>query len=98
MNKLHYYTEKLKGLDRKIDLSKKVLGNSLVSKNVWLKLHEARCVTKWRPDTITREVSEQVVEVDGMPRHVKHIRLRSGMLQGQIGDMANVEIEVGYER
>ena len=95
MSKLHTYAERVKGLDEKGELSMNEPENSQVSKSVWLKPPEARCVTKWRPGTITREVSEQVVEVDGMPRHVKHIRPRSGTQQTRINNATDVKIEVG---
>ena len=35
------------------------------------------------------------VEVDGMPRHVKHIRPRSGTHQTRINNVTDVELEVG---
>ena len=62
---------------------------------MWLKPPEARCVTKWSPGTNTRDVSEQVVEVDRMPRHIKHIRPRSGTQQTRINNVTDEEIEVG---
>ena len=58
MSKLHTYAERVKGLDEKADRSMNEPENSRVNKSVWLKPPEARCVTKWRPGTITREVSE----------------------------------------
>ena len=95
MSKLHTYAERVKGLDEMAELSMNVPENSRVGKRVWLKPPKPRCVTKWRPGTITRDKSEQVVEVDGMPRHVKHIRPRSGTQQTRINNVTDVEIEVG---
>ena len=95
MKKLHNYTERLKGRDGRIDLSTKVLRNSWIGENMRLKPPEAYCVPKWRPATINRDRSEQAIKLDGMTRHVKHIRARSGMLQGRMSGMADVKIEVG---
>ena len=47
------------------------------------------------PSAITWDVSKQVVDVDGMLRHVKHIRTRNGMQRNQMSDMADVKTEVG---
>ena len=95
MSKLYNYAERVKRLDEKAEPSMNEPENSRVGMSVWLKPPEARCVTKWRPGTITRDVSEQVVEVDGMPRYVKHIRPRSGRQQTRINKVTDVEIEVG---
>ena len=51
-------------------------------------------MTKWCPGTITQDISKQIVEVDGMPCHVKHIRPRSGPQNTQMERMVDVEIEV----
>ena len=41
---------------------------------MWVKLSENRCHTKYKLGTVTRVVSEQTMEVDGMPRHVRDLR------------------------
>ncbi len=41
---------------------------------VWVKPSENRCHTKYQLGTVTRVVSEQTMEVDGMPRHVRDLR------------------------
>ena len=95
MSKLHTNAERVQRLDEKAELLMNEPENLRVGKSVWLKPPKARCVTKWRPGTITREVSEQVVKVDGMLRHVKHIRPRSGKQKTRINNVTDVEIEVG---
>lgn len=40
---------------------------------VWVKPPNARCNERYRKGTITKILSEQAVEVDGMPRHVKDL-------------------------
>ena len=41
---------------------------------MWVKPSENRCHTKYKLGTVTRVVSEQTMEVDGMPRHVRDLR------------------------
>ena len=43
---------------------------------VWVKPPNARCHTKFSPGMVTGVLSEQAVEVNGMPRHVRDIRPR----------------------
>ena len=52
----------------------------------------AKCRTKWQPDIITQDASNQTVEVNGIPRHVKHIRPRNDTRSLCI--VPDVEIEV----
>ena len=51
-------------------------GHLNVGDDVWLKPNVPSCTKEWAPGTVTRVVSQHVVEVDGMPRHVRDIRLR----------------------
>ena len=64
ISKLHTYAKRVKGLVEKAELSMNVPENSLVGKSVLLKPPVARCMTKLRPGTITRDVSEQVVKME----------------------------------
>ena len=41
---------------------------------MWVKPSENRCHTKYKLGTVTRMVSEQTMEVDGMTRHVRDLR------------------------
>ena len=41
---------------------------------MWVKPSENRCHTKYQLGTVTRVVSEQTMEVYGMPRHVCDLR------------------------
>ena len=41
---------------------------------VWVKPSDNRCHTKYKLGTGTRVVSQQTMEVDGMPRHVLDLR------------------------
>ena len=44
---------------------------------VWVRPPGARCHTRYNEGVVTRRVSDQTVEVDGMPRHVRDLRHRS---------------------
>ena len=41
---------------------------------VWMKPPDARCDTRYKRGTVTRIVSNQAVDVDGVPRHVRDLR------------------------
>ena len=41
---------------------------------MWVKPSENRCHTRYTLVTVTRVVSEQTMDVDGMPRHVRDLR------------------------
>ena len=49
-----------------------------VGDRVWFRRRGSRCTQKSCPGTVTRIVSRQVVEIDGVPWHVRDIRPRSG--------------------
>uniref|UniRef100_A0A5S6QKH3 Uncharacterized protein n=1 Tax=Trichuris muris TaxID=70415 RepID=A0A5S6QKH3_TRIMR len=46
---------------------------------VWVRQPGSRCDRQFAKGEITKILSDQAVEVDGMPRHVKDIRRRSSM-------------------
>ena len=54
-------------------------GHLNVGDDVWLKPNMPSCTKEWAPGTVTRVFSQHVVEVDGMPRHVREIRLRRAL-------------------
>ena len=45
--------------------------------SVWVRPPRARCDTQYGKGRVTRVISDQCVEVDGMPRHVKELRHRA---------------------
>ncbi|KFD47071.1 hypothetical protein M513_12059 [Trichuris suis] len=49
-----------------------------VGESVWIRPHANRCDTRYDSGFVTRVISDQAVEVDGMPRHVRDIRRRTG--------------------
>ena len=46
---------------------------------VWVRKPGTRCTDKSKPGVITKIVSHQVVEVDGMPWHVRDLRPRQSL-------------------
>ena len=44
---------------------------------VWIRMRGERCTTASQPGVVTRVNSPQVVEVDGVPRHVRDLRHRN---------------------
>ena len=65
-----------------------------IGNKVWLKKKNARCHTKWKPATITRNASKQIIDMNGIPRYMKHIRPRNGTQSCIITD---VEKEKNFE-
>lgn len=43
---------------------------------VWVKPHGVRCDRPYNEGVVTRVVSDQVAEVDGIPRHIRNLRPR----------------------
>ncbi|KFD45927.1 hypothetical protein M513_13212 [Trichuris suis] len=48
-----------------------------VGDSVWVRPHAGRCDSQYDSDFVTRVISDQAVEVDGMPRHVRDLRRRN---------------------
>ena len=74
-NKLYKYEVRLLGIDRVLHSEPGAIDSPYdVGDAVWVKPSENRCHTKYRLGTVTRVVSEQTMEVDGMSRHVRDPR------------------------
>ncbi|XP_065668044.1 uncharacterized protein LOC136088283 [Hydra vulgaris] len=95
IDKIYSYTIGVKGLGKENLPAQNVTNKRFrIGDKVWLKPPNARCYTKWQPATITRNASKQIVEVNGIPRHVKHVRPRNDTQSCIIPD---VEIEMNTE-
>ena len=57
-----------------------------VGDNVWVRPSNARCDTKFNRGVVTGIVSEQAVEVGGVPRHVRDLRPRDSREETQSSD------------
>ncbi|XP_045105180.1 uncharacterized protein LOC123500556 [Portunus trituberculatus] len=62
---------------------------------VWVRRRGERCTSASQPGVVTRVNSPQVVEVDGVPRHVRDLRHRSSLSVNEAGtpDEPGVEDE-----
>lgn len=77
-NAIHKYQIRLKGLDVAITPgAENTLNPFQLGDRVWVKPPGYRCHTKFGTGVITRIISDQAAEVDGMPRHVRDLRPRS---------------------
>ncbi|XP_045104967.1 uncharacterized protein LOC123500329 [Portunus trituberculatus] len=74
------------------DVAKK---NYTVDDAVWVRRRGERCTSASQPGVVTRVNSPQVVEVDGVPRHVRDLRHRSSLSVNEAGtpDEPGVEDE-----
>ena len=74
-NVLYDYKVRLLGIDRALPSEPGAIDSPYdVGDAVWVKPAENRCHTKYELGTVTGVVSEQTMEVDGMPRHVRDLR------------------------
>ena len=87
-NQVYRYEVRVSGVD---SLAADVSGESVVGcpfsvgDVVWVKPFGARCTTQFGVGRVTGIVSDCAVEVDGIPRHVRDLRLKS---QSEAGDDA----------
>ena len=74
-NMLHDYRVRLLGIDHALPSEPGAIDSPYgVGSAVWVEPAENRCHTKYKLGTVTGVVSEQTMEVDGMPRHVRDLR------------------------
>ncbi|MEL7521978.1 MAG: DDE-type integrase/transposase/recombinase, partial [Cyanobacteria bacterium J06553_1] len=81
-NVLYRYTVRVRAVDTVPEKSKGV-SRYQCGDLVWVRPPDVRCDQRYTEGIVTRTVSEQTVEVDGMPRHVKHLRPRDGRVEEQ---------------
>ena len=74
-NMLYDYRVRLLGIDHALPSEPGAIDSPYdVGDVMWVKPAENRCHTKYKLGTVTGVVSEQTMEVDGMPRHVRDLR------------------------
>ena len=76
INAVHQYLARIKGVDV---VEKRDSGSNdhyKVGDEVWVKGPQNRCFKRFKCGRVTKLISPQAVEVDGLPRHVKDIRRR----------------------
>uniref|UniRef100_A0A5S6Q0C0 DUF5641 domain-containing protein n=1 Tax=Trichuris muris TaxID=70415 RepID=A0A5S6Q0C0_TRIMR len=52
---------------------------------VWVRPHAGRCDSQYCKGLVTRVISDQAIEIDGMPRHVRDVRRRNRTPQQTFG-------------
>ncbi|XP_045124573.1 uncharacterized protein LOC123512301 [Portunus trituberculatus] len=67
--------------------------NYTVDDAVWVRRRGERCTSASQPGVVTRVTSPQVVEVDGVPRHVRDLRHRSSLSVNEAGTPDELGIE-----
>ena len=72
-NILYSYTLRVRDVDPQPDDDQVGDGPYSVGEEVWVKPPNARCDVRHNRGTVTKVVSDQAVEIDGVPRHVKHL-------------------------
>ncbi|KFD59929.1 hypothetical protein M514_27900 [Trichuris suis] len=74
-NTLYAYRIRLRGIDARAP-DGHPQSQYKVGDHVWVKPPGARCNTQYHRASVTGIVSDNAVEVNGIPRHVRHVRLR----------------------
>ncbi|KRX49801.1 hypothetical protein T05_11212 [Trichinella murrelli] len=76
-NVVNAYAVRVRGVDQATEEPEEMNGRFAVGDSVWVRPPGARCVIRHHKGTITGVVSDQAVEIDGMPRHVRGLRRRT---------------------
>lgn len=79
-NLLYRYSMRVLGIDKATSRREDTegLNRYSVGQKVWVKPDGARCDSAFATGTVTKVLSEQAVEVNGMPRHVRDLRPAEG--------------------
>ena len=64
---------RIRGLDHCVEDEAEVENPYQVGDEVWVRPPNARCDSWYSRGLVTRVVSDQAVEINGVPRHIKHI-------------------------
>ena len=67
------YTLQVHDVDPKRDDEKDVNAPYRVGEEVWVKQSNAHCDVLHNRGTVTKVISDQAVEIDRVPRHIKHL-------------------------
>ena len=64
---------RIRGLDYCAEDEAEVENPYQVGDEVWVRPPNARCDSRYSRGLVTRVVSDQVAEINGVPRHIKHV-------------------------
>lgn len=74
-NVIHNYTMRIRGIGNGgKDVSEQVNNPYCAGDEVWVRPHNIRCTGQYIKGVVTRMLSDQAVEIDGVPRHVRELR------------------------
>ncbi|KAG0715414.1 hypothetical protein GWK47_012001 [Chionoecetes opilio] len=97
-NMLCRYTVRIRGEDCN-ETTEEVNNIYRVGEEVWVRPHDARCDRRYGRGAVTRELSDQAVEINGVPRHFRDLRHRSLSLASHEGcDVMDEECDELYIR
>ena len=75
-NKIYCYEVRVKGVDAPITFSGSRHSYYQVGNHVWFKTAQNQCITKFGKGQVTEVISPQSIFVDGIPCHMKDLRLQ----------------------
>lgn len=75
-NSLYRYAVRVRGEGSSESVEAEVDNPYYAGDDVWVRPPGVRCDGRYHKGVVTRVTSDQVVEVNGMPRHIKHLRPR----------------------
>ena len=76
-NCIYRYAIRVRGIDPRSETPEPVICRYQVGDHVWMRPPSNRCNKKYDLGKVTRVISEQSVEVGGIPRHVRDLRIAS---------------------
>ena len=94
-NVVHSYERRVKGIDPLIINERNVNSRFQAGDPVWVRKPGDRCFVTSRPGVVNEQLSQQAVEVDGMPQHVRNLRHRKPS-EPEPSQQAQVEEDSSY--
>ena len=84
-NRMYRHEMRVRGIDPVGELGSDVASNVFeIGDAVWVKNVNNRCFDKYDNGEVTKVLSRQAVEIDGMPRHVRDLRRRKSCNDGEV--------------
>ncbi|KHJ43407.1 integrase core domain protein [Trichuris suis] len=76
-NVIYRYLVRVRDVDPVTSTNQDISNRYNVGDEVWIRPLAGRCDTRYEEGTVTNVLSDQAVEIDGIPRHVRDIRRRA---------------------
>ena len=71
---MYRYPVMIRGVNQSEEGEREVSCRYQIGDEVWIKPPGARCDERYKRGKVTKILSEQAVEIDGVPRHIKDLR------------------------